>query len=154
MEGERVSSSLSVANKLRGADESAPRLSYGEILDEAFPNYLNMGMTYEQFWYGDPRAYRFYRKAYEQKRSHENYTAWLNGRYVFDAILAVAPVLIPFSKGKLGEYPKQPYPMNDEEREQQEVEKMKQTAETLKQLTIQMNKRFEEKQTEGVNDNG
>lgn len=155
MEGERVSGSLSGTNKQRGAGETVPRLSYGEILERACPQYLNMGMTLEQYWHGDPRHYRFYRKAYEQRISHENYSAWLQGKYVFDAIVAVAPVLIPFSKGKLGDYPARPYPLTPEEKEEQELEKMKQAAEALKQMTLQMNKRFEEKQqTEGVNDIG
>lgn len=151
MEGERVSGSLSVANKTRGVGETAPRLSYSEILDRVFPQYLNMGMTPEQFWHGDPRFYRHYRKAYEKRLSHENYNAWLQGRYIYEALVDVAPIITPFSKGKLGEYPKQPYPITPEEQEAQEIEKMKRTAEAFKQLTLQMNKQFEEKkQTEEV----
>lgn len=154
MEGERVSSSLSVDNKRRGAGKTVPRLSYGEILDKAFPDYLVMGMTYDQFWHGDPKHYRFYRAAYNKRQRHENYLAWLNGRYIYEAIVDVAPVLVPFSKGKLIDYPKRPYPLTEEEEEEQKLEEMKKTAEAFKQLTLQMNKRFEEKQAEGVNNNG
>lgn len=40
-------------------------------------------MTTAQFWYGDPRLFEAYRKAYARDVS---FRSWQNGNYFFDAI--------------------------------------------------------------------
>jgi len=44
------------------------------------------GMTYEQFWYGDPWLAKAYRRAYVERRKAENNRDWFSGRYFFDAL--------------------------------------------------------------------
>ena len=64
--------------------------------------YLNMGMTAEGFWKQDPSLCVAYRKAYEQRTEREremiNYSAWLQGRYIYDALCAVHPIYHTFAK--------------------------------------------------------
>lgn len=83
--------------------------TYSEVFDEQFAEYLALGMTYEQYWYGDVTLVRDYRKAYqiqfERQRDLMNWHAWLQGWYVYDALVEVAPY---FNSLK----PKEPSPYN------------------------------------------
>lgn len=46
------------------------------------------GMTYNEFWYGDPWLAASYRKAYVERRKAENTRDWLQGAYFYNAITA------------------------------------------------------------------
>ena len=99
--------------------------SYTDRFKFEFPFYLNAGMTYEQFWEQDVELVVFYRKAQSLRREEMNTQLWLQGRYVYDAILAASPILHAFAKNgtKPEPYLKEPYPLtlqqveNKEERE-------------------------------------
>ena len=58
-----------------------------EMFEEAFPYYLSLGMTYEQFFYEDPWLAFFYREASKKRIEHENFIAWLQGSYVYEGLL-------------------------------------------------------------------
>lgn len=47
--------------------------------------YIAYGMTWEQFWYGDPWMASAYAQAYLLKRKIENENAWIQGAYVANA---------------------------------------------------------------------
>lgn len=64
-----------------------------ETFDEAFPHYLAMGMTEEQYWDRDSTLARDYRKAYRIRQDEINYISWLNGLYVWKA-LQTAPIFV------------------------------------------------------------
>jgi hypothetical protein len=50
---------------------------------------MSYGMTYEQFWYGDPNMTIAYREAYTLQRRKENEDMWLQGMYIYSALQAV-----------------------------------------------------------------
>lgn len=93
-----------------------------DIFREVFPYYLAMGMSYNEFWYGDPTLVRDYRKAWEIRQHNEEWARWRNGMYFYDALLKVSPVLRAFAKGKVepGKYPERPYPLTEKEAKEQE----------------------------------
>lgn len=74
-------------------------------------------MTYEQYWDGDCELVRYYRKAHEMRISQQNYEAWLNGLYIYEALCNVSPVLHAFAKNgvKPIPYPSEPHPITAEE---------------------------------------
>ena len=47
--------------------------------------YIAYGMTYEQYWYGDPWMVRAYAQAYLIKRKVENENMWIMGSYIANA---------------------------------------------------------------------
>ena len=47
------------------------------------------GMTYEQFWFGDPWMVRAYAQAYLLKRRAKNEELWLEGIYMTNAFQVV-----------------------------------------------------------------
>lgn len=81
------------------------------MFDEAFPFYLSIGMTYEQYWEGDSWLVKDYRKAYEYRRDEMNWQAWLQGMYIYEAIADIAPILHPFAKKgtRARKYAEKPY---------------------------------------------
>ena len=68
------------------------------------PYYISIGMTYEQFWYGDVTMTKMYLEAYKMKEKREieksKWITWEQGLYVYEAICNVSPVLRAFSKAK------------------------------------------------------
>ena len=48
--------------------------------------YIAYGMTYEQYWYGDPWMVRAYAQSYLIRRKIENENAWIQGAYIANAV--------------------------------------------------------------------
>ena len=97
-----------------------------EIFDECFSFYLAIGMSYAEYWTGDPSLVRYYRKAYQIKQEQINNNAWLQGLYIYDAVsTALHNSLRGLSKTKppVQEYAKQPYDLKS--REKTDAEKAK-----------------------------
>lgn len=56
-----------------------------------------MGMTWEQYWFGDVTMVQAFAEAERLRQQRQNSEAWLQGRYVYDALLCVAPILQAFA---------------------------------------------------------
>jgi hypothetical protein len=96
------------------------------------PFYISLGMSYEQFWYGDPTMTKYYLKAYQQKEKREaekaKWIMWEQGLYIYEAICDVSPILRAFSKStKPLPYPKEPWGLDksQEEKDKELQEKKK-----------------------------
>jgi hypothetical protein len=148
LDSELVSSSLS-ATEGSGHDSSLPHFTYTERFYEAFPYYLSIGMTHEQYWDGDCTLTKYYRKADELRSERRNQELWLQGMYIYEAICDVSPILHAFAKKgtKPHPYTSKPYAISEkqirqerEERERKVAEKGKRFMEALMQSN---NKRFE-----------
>lgn len=85
--------------------EEKPKRTIAEIFDEAFPHYLAMGMTYEQFWEQDCSLVIPYRKAWQIRQENENRLAWLHGMYIYEALCDVSPLLRAFAKSGTQAHP-------------------------------------------------
>lgn len=74
------------------------------------------GMTYRQFWDGPTDAHKAYKKAHKLVMQEQNTLAWIQGRYVYDAMYAMVPVLRAFSKARKPEdYVSEPYNIYSEQ---------------------------------------
>ncbi|MBQ7347813.1 MAG: hypothetical protein IJW55_07635 [Clostridia bacterium] len=90
---------------------------YRALFEACFPFYLSVGMTYEQYWHGDAALVKAYRKAESLRISRANQMAWVQGRYLYDALCAVSPVLHAFAENGTMPIPylEAPYPLTREE---------------------------------------
>lgn len=96
------------------------------------PFFISIGMTYEQFWYGDLEIAKSYLEAYRMKEKREaekmQWMMWNQGVYVYEALCDVSPILHAFSKKgtKPLPYPSKPYGLDKEEKKEgptkQEIE--------------------------------
>lgn len=87
--------------------------TFTKIFEEAFPIFLVMGMTYEQFWEGEASLVRAYRKADNIRRKRMNEELWLSGIYVAEALTSTVGNM--FSKGNKHNYPSEPFPLTEDE---------------------------------------
>jgi hypothetical protein len=89
-----------------------------EVFLRVFPQYLAMGMSYDEFWRGPASLVKAYREAEELRRQQEEWARWRQGAYFYDALLRVAPVMrASFGGGKVepGRYPDEPWPLTEKE---------------------------------------
>lgn len=123
MDNGLVSCSLPVKDiKGGGSAAPAPLKTYTEQFNEIFPFYLSIGMTAEQFWDKDCMLVKAYRKANELQKKRKNEELWLQGLYVYQAIINAAPVLHAFAKPgtKPIPYLDKPIPLTEQEAKQRE----------------------------------
>lgn len=85
---------------------------------------MAIGMTYDEYWYGEPMMVRASYKAYQLRREREDENAWLQGLYVLAALNAVIGNI--GNTGKAYEYPSEPISQTEkkqkaEKREEQEA---------------------------------
>lgn len=126
---------------------------YKDILDEACVTYLRAGMSYEDFWDGPSEMAIYYRKKLEQDKEYDNFKAWLQGMYVYEAILDLVPVLRPFSKGEPIPFRDRPISLTEaEEREKKERENRRNLEagrKHMEALAIALNKQLKNKEKGG-----
>lgn len=60
-----------------------------EVFERLCPRYMAYGMSYENYWHGDPWAMRAYKQANNLKNRQTNEMMWINGMYVTNALSVV-----------------------------------------------------------------
>lgn len=126
-------------------------LTFSELVDELCPQYMAMGVSYHEFWHGDYTQLQFYLEAHKLRTEQENYNAWLQGAYIYEALCAVSPVLHAYAKSGTKPHPylDKPYGARDsvdpEQTRAEFLERWKHNKTRWKLLN---------KQTKGGEDNG
>lgn len=141
-------------------------LTFAELADELCPQYMSIGVSFQEYWHGDYTQLAYYAKAFEVQRERANYDAWLQGAYVYDALCMASPILRAFAKSgtKPTPYHKEPYGMKLDEastgapekkqtKTNEEIQALNASAKFASFMT-QWNKRFESQggETNGDND--
>ncbi len=118
-----------------GAGEvTAPQKTFSEYFDELFPAYLAMGMTWTQFWIGEPELAIAYRKADMIRKRRKNEELWLEGVYMAEALSATVGNM--FSKGQKHQYPAEPFPLTAEEQQERREREERSRMERMKAAFI------------------
>lgn len=103
------------------------------------------GMTPEQFWDGDYEYAKYYSKFFDMKRELQNELAWIQGMYIYDAVMHAI-------HGRKTKYPAEPYSLKTEVSKRREEAKQEQNerkvVDYMMTFTEQFNKRFAQKQKE------
>lgn len=110
-----------------------------------------MGMPQDEYWNGDSTLVKYYRKADEIRKEERNTELWLQGLYVYEAILDLAPILRAFTKNpKPEKYSKEPYPISEKERKRRKERDERIAAEEFRAKMIAkaeaINRRLKEEQ--------
>lgn len=105
-------------------------ISLTERFENICPIFMNMGMSYKEFWEEDPTIAKIYLEAFRIKQRNEirnkEWEMWKQGVYVYEALIDVSPILHAFSKAKKPlPYPEKPYGIEKLNEEKQEIEKEK-----------------------------
>lgn len=89
------------------------------VIDKAFPAYLALGMTYDEYFRKDHTLVIAYREAEKLKVKKRNEDMWLQGLYVYEAVARLTPLMNAFaSHPKAEPYLEKPYPMRGDEGEE------------------------------------
>lgn len=118
---------------------------------EAFPHYLAMGMTWEQFWEQDSALVKDYREAKRLRIDEENYVAWLHGLYIYEALCNASPLFRAFSKSgtTARPYPDKPHELERRKRmteKEENEQKMRDGMAYMQRMTARFNQAFYQKQ--------
>lgn len=115
--------------------------SYSQIFDECFPFYLSIGMTSAEYWEGDNDLPKAYRKAFKLRQENKNYEAWLNGMYVYDAVVSAMSHLSE-KKSNHKNYAEKPYDFTPRKEEEKVEEAQAQAEVWLKSWVSATQKMF------------
>ena len=119
-------------------ENASPATSATEIFEEHFPEYLAIGMSSEQYWDGDCQLAKYYREADKIKVNRRNQELWLQGAYIYEALLDVSPILHAFAKNgtKPHPYAKEPYPITLSKKELEQRKEDEQKANRQKAMAV------------------
>ena len=108
-------------------------LSVSELYHRVFPEYLAMGMTYDQFWKGDCTLVIPYREAYRIRQEEMNRMAWLQGLYMYKALQSTPIIVHGFARRdtKIEPYPAKPLEFRKQGMDQKD-EKAKRASEHIR----------------------
>lgn len=107
-----------------------------DVLMRLCPQYMLMGMTYDEYWNNNTEVHKAVRKVYELRQRHEEWARWRSGAYVYAALLCAAPAMNAFSKKhEPGKYPREPFPITEKEsRERDERDRKMRFEKFMEQL--------------------
>lgn len=117
--------------------ENQTSTPYGDIFDNVLPDFLAMGMSYDDYWDGEVGMKTAVKKAYLLKREYERKMMdrqnWYIGQYIMAALNAT-PLLVAGLNVKRGtnlpEYPNRPFLERIEEEKRDEDRKKKEEDQT------------------------
>lgn len=96
-------------------------VSYTKYFEEACPIYMSYGLSYEDFWHGDPYKAKYMKETYQIKLKQLDEQMWIQGMYIYAAIGQMAPILHPFSKSsKPLPYTEKPFSRSYDEENKEE----------------------------------
>lgn len=110
-------------------------VSLTQIFEEQCPIYMSYGMSYDEFWHGEPHRAVFYREAKKIAVRQRDEELWMQGVYIYDTLCRVSPIFHAFSKSgtKPLPYVEKPYShMNDATQNNEDVLLNEQEQERLK----------------------
>ncbi len=127
-----------------------------KVFKEQFPYYLQMGMTYNQYWNCDCTLARDYRKAYELRQEYDNQQAWLLGMYIYDAVNRLRPGFAFYGNKppKIEKYMDKPIAITESMKDRYASEKATKMAEQLRAAFHDRNQRMAEKEVSEDGDSG
>lgn len=83
-----------------------------DAFEAACPLFMSYGMTYDEFWDGEPERARYYREAHEIRLEEMSFNAFIQGKYVRDAISDFVEFYAMTDKPKVrNNYPEEAYPI-------------------------------------------
>lgn len=137
-----------------GETSRPPLLRYSDKFEELCGFYMSIGMTYEEYWDGDNCMTKYYRQMDNLNRERKNYDLWLQGAYIYEALLDASPVFNPLcAKKKPYPYRETPIPLTENENRKVEElnnqKKLENGREAMRAMMIEFNKHFEDKIKEG-----
>ena len=97
---------------------------------------MSIGVSYDDYWNGEPEICKYARKAEEYRQREKNQYAWLSSIYIFRALLDASPAFHDFGDGQqldIHYSVERPFPMSQKEAEEIERERQQKYIETFRE---------------------
>ena len=120
-------------------------MTYTDAFERLCPIYMSYGMTYEQFWYGDPWMVGMFKDAYILKRRIDNENAWIAGAYVFEALTAALNNAFSKTATKYAQKPLDLFPKTKAEKESEVIDSRNQLISRLADFQAKFNAKHKSK---------
>ena len=98
-------------------------MTYTQIFEQLCPEYMLYGMSYEQYWFGDPWMARAYAQKHLLARKQRNEELWLEGIYLSKAFGVVLHNAFDKHKEKYFDKPLEIFAKTDAEIEEETRQK-------------------------------
>ena len=92
------------------------------------------GMSWEQFWFGDPNMAKVFREAYLLKQRAKNEDMWMQGLYIYRAVSAVVASALGDRNAKYIDAPLDYLPKTQAEKKQEQYKETKKVIDYLDKL--------------------
>lgn len=76
--------------------------TYTQIFEEQCSYYMSIGMTYDEYWYGEAERVKYYRDAHILKNKARNQEMWIQGMYF------ISSITVALDTKKKAKYPAEP----------------------------------------------
>lgn len=121
-------------------------MSFRETFEKVFPFYLSIGMSYDDFYNNDVTLVIPYREAEKLRQKRKNEELHLQGMYIHEAVQVVIYNTWCRSKNESPiTYSRKPYPLFEEDREQDMKEHVEEEQAKAKVWMQQIVDRFSKK---------
>ena len=97
---------------------------------------MSIGMTYEQYWYGDTHMVRAFYRAEKLRQEQKDAEAWMIGSYVAEAITATVGAVFRKKGSQPETYPDLPRLMKKRMEEEEERRRSEEKAEKERLLAL------------------
>ena len=146
-----IASIISIVSTIKGTNEQIKQNLIGAGNNNVT---VSLKQGYHDYWDGDTAMVKFYRDKHKRDLDRQNFNHWMQGMYIYEALVDASPVFNPLSeKHEPFPYMKEPIPITieaiKETEERQNQQKMKNGKDAMRAWMVEFNKRFEEKQREG-----
>ncbi len=111
-------------------------LSYGEVFRKLCPQYLHYGMTWEQYWNGDPWMVVYYSQAHDLAIRQRNEELWLQGLYNHDAFAVVLSNAFAAKGSVPKKYLEKPLDIFPKTEEEKQAEEERELRKMVRQLNL------------------
>lgn len=110
------------------------QLSMGETFRMLCPIFLSYGMTWEQYWHGNPWLVVDFVKAYKIRMEERNWEMWMQGLYIYNAFSVVLTNAFAPKGAVPKKYLENPAPIFPKTEEEKEAEEERELRKMVKQL--------------------
>lgn len=114
-------------------------------------------MSRGEYWHGDNDLPKVYREKHQYEMEQRNHELWLQGLYIYEALLCASPVFHDFAKNpKPLPYREKPFDITQRAVEETEENKKEQAQELQKNHLLawmqKVNKKMRERDNDGCED--
>ena len=116
------------------ADGEEEPFSFSKLFHDVEAYYISIGMTYDQFWYGDV----WLGDAEELRERRANAEAWRNGFYMASALSSTVGNMFRKKGSKPIKYMDRPIPLTQKEKDEYEYQRAVEAQERIKRMMFSM----------------